>query len=219
MTARSTNEVGGLPATIVEAWIEAERPNPVVFFVLAGASVFLAAPFLVAYQSAADLLPGAHDALASPLEVLASADARALLSDAPIALGGGLASLVAVGLAGRWIARWARDRFGTPPIVRVLRDRPGSMVWAYATKVRHVSANGTSETVTRHSHTVSIGLEDGSMFHDLPARDHEVEVALGALRALSPRLVVGFSDELRARFRRSPRTFAPAAAPRAPVRV
>lgn len=202
MSARAP-AIGGLPENVVAGWIEAQRPNPVAFLVVAGASFFLGAPLLAATNE----LPVAPED-PSLLALLSAAASHAVEAGDWGVLGSTLASALGAAWSVHWLFRSARDRFGTPPIVRALRERPTSIVWAYPTRVTHATVNGLTEHVTGHSSTITLGLEDGRLFHDLPLRDEEVQPVLSALRALSPRVVIGHTDELQRRFRRSPRTFA-----------
>ena len=127
MTARAA-AIAGLPGGVVAGWIDAQRPNPVFFCVVAGASFFLVAPLLGATN---DLLVASEDP--SYLALLGATVSHAVQSGDWVVLGATLASALGAAWSVHWLFRWARDRLGTPPIVRALRDRPTSIVWAYPT--------------------------------------------------------------------------------------
>lgn len=114
-----------------------------------------------------------------------------------------LAMLCVLGLVvgAAMVAVWAHLRFRVPPFIRVLREQPELVVWAYPTHHHAVSERGI-ETGTVTSE-LTLCLADGRRFA-LPTEGLEVEACLVGLRRVSPRIVTGYSDALRRAYETSP---------------
>ena len=83
---RASRDIGGLPQAVVDAWILAERPNPVAFAVVAGASFFLAVPLFTGTDSVPSS-PGVDPTLVA---IFAASVENAVASGDVLVLGGGL---------------------------------------------------------------------------------------------------------------------------------
>lgn len=157
--------VDWLPSSLVARWVEAYRPGWVV--------PLFAGPLFVI-----------------PLLVLHDGW-RLYTSGARLGTVALCAGAVAIGATA--VGWWAWRRFGTPPFVRVLRDHPDEIAWAFVRQVPVINRRGVQ--IGRADELV-LGLRDGRTF-TLPTDSLTGEVVLVDLRRRCPGVVITSPDALR----------------------
>lgn len=167
--------VDWLPSAPLDRWLESYRPGWVAPLL---AAPLLVLPGAVLYDGRRTYLAGNH------------ADEVALCLGA-----------MAIGLA--LVAWWAHRRWSTPPFIRVLRERPETIVWAYVTKIDVMNQRGS---LLGQECELTLCLNDGRSFV-LPTAQVSAETVLMDLRRRCPHVVWRYSDELKREYEASPRTF------------
>lgn len=102
-----------------------------------------------------------------------------------------------------WVAL-VKNSPARSPLVVALRDRPDDVVWLYIQDIK-VMVSGVDAPV--RDCNVTAKLADGSTVA-ITVHKSKADPLMAALTALAPGAVVGFSDELEARFKANPRSVA-----------
>ena len=89
------------------------------------------------------------------------------------------------------------------PLMRVLRERPGAIVWIY---VEEISGQAAGVTVKRNFN-IKIALADKKV-HTLAVKPEHKERVLEILAAYSPQATIGFSRDRQKQYRRDPASLA-----------